>query len=425
LVKEWTISREKIFEGLEVTQDTKTVVWTEDGEEKRADVTLRWGWLAESETGVRSMISVVSGNRALSTEEDFDVRRGWTNQFGVFKLVGEMRAEWLDAMPEFDPADIKREGITWDIHPALEALRDTGRNWIITTCRARAESTKGKEEIRAEVERVVEARADLKRMPAPQKRRLISLVTSFASTTAYPVDQLSRVIDLFAFILNHGALITFLEELKAGGKKDIDEFLDTAENFTAAEIIGLLSVTRSKLALVQQLRSLITDPKTLEVHREGKRDITSFLATNPWIFDPELRINHKDVKMKRIVLDRDGVAPEVLNDLPVRFFDIRPDFTSYIGPSGRPLCIELKGPTHEMVLSEAHRVTNYVAALKSAGYHDLDVFVVAGKYANEARAVLDEVVEARTMDYAQMLDRTISQMSEYIEKLEGGLQSLG
>lgn len=423
-VKDWNIARSELLKGRHVTEEVKTVTWEEDGEKHQESVTLRWAWLERSRTDVRSLISVVSGNRALSTAEDFDYQRGWTNMFGVYKLLGEMHADWIDQMEDFDPADLRREGVNWDIHPSLEALREIGRQWVREVCRKMAGSRKGIDELRERARKIIAERPQLRRMPQAQRRRLVSLVTRYASEEGLSVRQLDKVIDVFAFILQHGALLQFLEQLKKGERRDLRAFLETADNFTAAEITNLLQVTRSKLDLLKKLKDLITDPETLEVARAGRADITSFLAKNPWIFDPELSISHLNISMKRIVLEADGTSTEDLNKLPAEFFYIRPDLVTYKGPSERPWLIELKAPTHEMTEEEALRVVRYNTALKQAGLRNFEIITVSGTYSPSARATLTETLEARVMDYGQVLQRGINQLQDYIDQLQEGLDGL-
>lgn len=420
--KSWNVARSELFQQLAIKKRSDTIEWQEDGAKRSEEVTIRWGWLDESNTKVRSMISVFCGTRALSTQEDFDIRRGWTNMFGIYKLVAEFRADWLDQMPGLDPADIKREGINWELHPALEALRQFGADWVVQTCRSAAVTKKGVAEIRQKTERIVSRKPEFKTWPALQRRRLISLVTQYASQQGFATDDLDRLIDLFSFLLQHGALINFIQDLKEGGKKDLKEFLAVSRSFSASEITGLLQVTKSKLEIVRQLQKLIKDVKTTEVPKKGKRDITTFLAEAPWIFDPELRIDHIDESVKRIVLETEGSGAKALNELASSYFAIRPDFVGYIGPSQKPLCVELKRPTWKMKETEAQRVVKYRAALIKK-YPDLRIIVVSGKFSSEARDLLSSI-NVDMMHYLDLFKRAKNQLAEFIQKLEKGLHGV-
>lgn len=421
--KKWSIARSEVFKRLKTTRRTEEVEWSEDGKTHAKEVTVRWGWLPESNTKVRSMISVFSETRALSTQEDFDLRRGWTNMFGIYKLVAQFNVPWLDHMPGVDPADLKREGINWDLHPALEALRDYGQKWVVEACRAQAGSKKGVSEIRDKATKLVAQKAEFKEWPEAQRRRLIALVTDYASQGAFPTEQLDRLIELFAFLLQHGALISFIQGLKDSGKKGLDEFIDISRDFSTSEITGILSITKSKLQIVKALQRLIKDPKTTEVPRKGKRDITTFLAEAPWIFDPELRIDHIDVPMKRIVLEEEGVPTKQINELPTDYFKIRPDFVGYVGPGQHPLCVELKRPTWTMTEAEALRVLRYRAALGSK-YAGLQLIVLSGKFSASADKLLRSIPDVTLMHYSDLLKRASNQLGDLIAKLEKGLEGV-
>jgi hypothetical protein len=419
LVNSHKIARSEVFSKLKLQRKKVRIRWKEGKKAHSEHVSIRWGWLPESHTDVRTLISIFSGTRALSTEEDFTIKRGWTNMFGIYKLVAEFHADWLDQMHSLDPADIKREGINWELHPALEAFRQFGEQWLIDTCRGKASSKEGKAEILERTEKIVVKKAEFKNWPSSQRKELIELVSQYASKRALPTSELDTLIDLFGFLLQHGALIRFIQDLKDSGKKDIQAFLQLAKDFTASEMTGLLQVTKSKLQIVRQLEKIIKDPKTVEVPRDGKTDITTFLAQSPWIFDPELRIDHIDQTMKRIVLQTERFTIKQINSLPSEYFSIRPDFVGFKGPLERPLCIELKRPNHEMTEAEANRIVKYRAALL-ATYPKLEVYAVSGTYSSGAKTLLTSI-NVEMFHYIDVFNRASNQLGDFIKKLETGL----
>jgi|GEM_PF-6187365 len=423
-IKKYKIARSSIFPKLKTEKETLTVNWQENGKDKSEKINVVWGELEKSDTSARSWISVFSGTRALSTEEDFDMQKGWTNMFGVYKLVAEFHADWLDKM-DLDPADIKREGINWDLCPAFQSFREVGRNWLKNTCSKMARSEHGKTEIRDKTEKLVNENPQFNTWSASGRDRLINLVTTYASQTGIPIKDLDRIIELFAFVLQNGAMIQFLQSLKDSGKKDIDGFMEFASEFTAVEIIGLLQVTRNKLDIVKQLHALIKDPKTLEVARPGRHDITSFLATNPWIFDPELRIDHINVPIKTIVLKTERYSDADINRLPLEYFAIRPDFVGYLSSPQNAICIELKKPDHSLTKEEAQKIIDYRAALKKAKLCEKIRFVaVSGSFTPDAATLLESQGDVELMPYVNLLERGKNQLIEYTKKLERGLEGL-
>jgi hypothetical protein len=421
--KTWRIARSEAFKKLKVKKESALVKWRENGREVSKPIKIRWSWLGKSKTNVRSMISVFSGTRALSTEESFDIQRGWTNMFGIYKLVAEFRADWLDQLIDLDPADIKREGINWELHPSLESLRELGQEWVKRTCTRMAKSKSGRTDIREKTERLVKSRPEFRAWRPAQRERLISLVTGYASQAALSTDELDSLIGMFAFLLQHDALIRFVQSLRDSGKKDVEGFLEFARDFSATEIVGILQVARNKLAVVKRLETLIADPKTRELPTKGQSDITTFLAESPWIFDPELRISHVNHTMKRIVLETEGFSAAEINRLPSEYFKIRPDFVGYVGPSGKPVCIELKKPTHKMEKVEAQRVMDYRAALLPE-FAGLEVIVVSGTFSAAAKSLLDSV-NADMLPYLDLFNRAKNQLKDFIEKLESGLSAIG
>jgi hypothetical protein len=425
LIKKWNIARSEIFKTLKTEKSVLEIKWDENGKPHSEKVTVGWGVLDKSDTTVKSMISVFSGTRALSTQEDFDIQKGWTNMFGIYKLVAEFHADWLDKMEDLDPADIKREGINWDLHPALQKFKEIGAQWVKDTCASMAKTDTGKSEIKEETKKLVDKNMRFNRWPETQRVRLIDMVSSFASREGISTKDLDRFVDLFAFVLENGALIQFLQSLKESGKKNIEGFIEFASDFTAIEITGLLEVTKSKLDLVTELSRLITSKETLEVPRPGKEDITTFLAKNPWIFDPELRIDHKNVTIKRIVLETEGFDTSEINKLPMEYFKIRPDFVGYLGPSNVAICIELKKPTLDMSEKEAQSVIKYRAALMKCGKYDkLKFIVVSGSFSKQAETLLNSLDNIEMMHYVKLLERGKNQLSEFISKLESGLEGL-
>lgn len=423
IVGQWHIARSNIFHNLKTKNQVLDICWEQNGKSYSQKVQVKWGTLTTSDTSVRSLISVFSGTRALSTQEDFNVKKGWTNMFGIYKLVAEFRADWLDQTEGLDPADIKREGINWDLHPALQSFREVGAQWVKDTCAGMAKSPSGKSEIKDNTERLVKKNKRFNKWPENRRAKLIEIVTNYASREGISTDELTRLIDLFAFVLENGALIQFLQSLKESGKKDIDGFMEFALDFTATEITGLLQVTKNKLELVNELARLIADPKTLEVQRAGRENITTFLAKSPWIFDPELRIDHSNVTIKRIVLETEGFDNATINKLPREYFNIRPDFVGYLGPSNNAICIELKKPDKEMSKEEAQRVIAYRAVLLDP-FPKLKVIAVSGSFSNEAKKLLKSIDGIEMVHYATLLERGQNQLSDFIKKLENGLASL-
>jgi len=423
LIDEEVIGRSELFEDIDVQEEELDVTWREDGEEVTKQVNVRWGWLDESNTNVESLISIFSGTRALSTEETFNIQSGFTNMFGIYKLVAEFEADWIDGMEGVDPADLNREGINWGAHRGLQALREVGENWVKETCRNKATSKEGKSELRKRTNDLVEDREEFESWSNQEKDQLVDLVTDFAADEGYATSEINRLIDLFAFVMNHGALMQFIQGLQDGDDQDLDTFLDVANRFNSSEIIGLLQVAKSKLEIIQELQELIADSETTEVPVEGKDDITTFLAKNPWVFDPELRIDHKDISIKKIVLRSMDVPEETLNKLPTAYFDKRPDFVGYKGPSNQRLCVELKRPTHEMNEEEAQRVLRYRASLREE-WPDTDTLVVSGSFRDDAKQLLGSVDDIQLMEFTDLFERAEKQMREYIEELEEGLAGL-
>jgi len=423
IIEQEPIGRTELFADIEVQEDVLDVTWTEAGEEVTEQIKVRWGWLDDSNTSVDSLISVFSGTRALSTEETFNIQSGFTNMFGIYKLVAEFEADWIDSIDGVDPADLNREGINWGAHPGLKELRSVGEEWVKETCRERATSTEGKSELRERTESLVNDREEFDEWSKHEKDRLVSLVTDFAADEGYATSEINRLIDLFSFVMNHGALMQFIQGLKDGEDRDLETFLDVANRFNSSEITGLLQVAKSKLEIIEELQELIADPETTEVPVEGKNDITTFLAKNPWVFDPELRIDHKDVGIKKIVLESMDEPQEVLNRLPSEYFQKRPDFVGYKGPSDQRLCVELKRPTHEMTEGEAQRVMRYRASLRDE-WPQIKTIVVSGSYRDDARQLMESVDDIQLMEFTELFEKADKQMREYIEKLEDGLRGL-
>jgi len=420
------IGRSELFNDIDVQEDVLDISWEEDGEEVTKQVEIRWGWLDDSITSVTSLISVFSGTRALSTQEDFNIESGFTNMFGIYKLVAEFQADWIDGMEGVDPADLNREGINWEAHPGLEALRKEGEDWVKETCRNMATSPEGKDEIRERTEKLVNDRSEFDDWSDQDQERLVNLVTDFASDEGYATSEINRLIDLFAFVMNHGALMQFIHGLKDGGDRNLEDFLEVANRFNSSEITGLLQVAKSKLEIIEELQELIADQETTEVPVEGKQDITTFLAKNPWVFDPELRIDHKDVGIKKIVLEEMDEPQEVLNQLPTEYFKKRPDFVGYQGPSDQHLCVELKRPTHTLTEEEAQRLLRYRASLMQK-WPDIKTLVVSGAYDDDAKQLLESMgppAPVELMEFTELLERAEKQMMEHIEELEDGLQGL-
>jgi len=423
VVEEKVIGRSELFKDIDDKEEELDVTWREDGEEVTKQVKVRWGWLDDSNTSVTSLISVFSGTRALSTEETFDIQSGFTNMFGIYKLVAEFRAKWIDSMEGVDPADLNREGINWEAHPGLEALREVGEEWVKETCRKRASSDEGKSELKERTESLIEDRNEFEDWSEREKNRLVSLVTDYAADEGYATSEINRLIDLFTFVMNHGALMQFISGLKDGEDRDLETFLDIANRFNSSEITGLLQVAKSKLEIIEELQDLIADSETTEVPVDGKNDITTFLAKNPWVFDPELRIDHADVGIKKIVLESMNESQEVLNRLPSEYFKKRPDFVGYKGPSDQRLCVELKRPTHEMTEDEAQRVLRYRASLREE-WSETKTIVVSGTFARDARQLLESVEDLELLEFTELFEKAEKQMREYIEELEDGLKGL-
>jgi len=426
VVEEEIIGRSELFRDIDVQKERLDITWQENSGEVTKPVEVRWGWLDEGNTSVTSLISIFSGTRALSTQEDFDIESGFTNMFGIYKLVAEFRADWIDDMEDVDPADLSREGINWGAHPALQSLREVGEEWVKETCSNKAGSEEGKNELRERTEKLVDKRSEFDDWSNQDQNMLVSLVTDFASDKGYATSEINRLIDLFAFVMNHGALMQFIAGLKDGEDRDLKTFLDVADRFNSSEITGLLQVAKSKLEIIQELQDLIADPETTEVPVEGKRDITTFLAKNPWVFDPELRIDHKDVGIKKIVLESMDESTEVLNRLPTEYFKKRPDFVGYQGPSDQRLCVELKHPTHKLTEKEAQRVLRYRASLTEE-WPEIKTLVVSGSFDNDAKQLLNSVGQpapVELMEFSELFERAEKQMREYIEELEDGLQGL-
>ncbi|WP_217441150.1 ATP-binding protein [Nocardia barduliensis] len=325
------------------------------------------GWVAYSKQPYRDEamagVRIYARGKIVAQSRDFGIAAGFTGEFKLRSyLVGAIHVDWLDDDEDLVRSD--RQDIMWS-SPRGEALAVWGRDLIKEIGRTGERSIRRRvwEEFveKSRLHETVEAIAPGDRMFRDAVIDAARILVAHKDRAA--LEDPAHVESIVRLALSLGPQRSLLETLKEIAE-DADTRLDVVvalfERARVAEVYSLGQIASERVAVVDRLRSLIDDNRSLE------RPFQELIESAPWLLAPEWTPLGMNESLKRVrasferwYTQQFGVT---LVTTTIGSEKREPDFV-LLHDSGELWIVEIKRMDYHLTDEEYNRAINYLYAL--------------------------------------------------------------
>ncbi len=313
---------------------------------------------------VMAGVRIYSRGKIVAQTRDFDIKTGFTGEFKMRSyLTGEIRAEWLDAEEDYVRTD--RQDIIWNSELGTP-LREWGRD-LLKELAAKAEASSSKRAWDLFLEnsglhaRLKAAHPNDETIQTAVLRAARFFVSQADRDAIADQDYLERVVGLAYATGPHTALLDTLDEVASQTDGTADLILELFDKARLVEMFSLGQVAQERVKTIDQLRTLVSKPATLE------RELQRLLENAPWILHPDwtpLSLNQSLATTRRsfqtwygATYNQDVVTSSIEDSKK------QPDFVM-LNHHGSLEVLELKRPQHALTNDEFDRAFGYLTALR-------------------------------------------------------------
>ncbi|MEV6097940.1 ATP-binding protein [Nocardia sp. NPDC051981] len=391
------------------------------------------GWIAYSKQPYRDEamagVRIYARGKIVAQTRDFGISAGFTGEFKLRSyLVGAIHVDWLDDDDDLVRSD--RQDIMWS-SPRGEALAQWGRALIKEIGRLGEKSIRRRvwEEFveRSRIHETLDAIAPGDRVFRDSVLDAARILVAHKDRAS--MDDPAHIENMLRLALSLGPQRSLLDTLKEIAE-DADPALDVVvalfERARVAEIYSLGQIASERVAVVNRLRSLIDDRRSLE------RPFQELIESAPWLLAPEWTPLGMNESLKRVRASFERWYAQKFGT-PLVTTSIgsekrEPDFV-LLHDSGELWIVEIKRMDYHLTDEEYNRAVNYLYELD----HFLDenprigaqfprrrlTFIVdhidkLGP-ASLSSLVSDQRVDRRT--WRELLDATLRAHRDFLERV--------
>ncbi|MGV9662277.1 ATP-binding protein [Nocardia niigatensis] len=391
------------------------------------------GWIAYSKQPYRDEamagVRIYARGKIVAQTRDFGISSGFTGEFKLRSyLVGAIHVDWLDDDDDLVRSD--RQDIMWS-SPRGEALAQWGRALIREIGRLGEKSIRRRvwEEFveRSRIHETLDAIAPGDRVFRDSVLDAARILVAHKDRAA--MDDPTHIENMLRLALSLGPQRSLLDTLKEIAE-DADPALDVVvalfERARVAEIYSLGQIASERVAVVNRLRSLIDERRSLE------RPFQELIESAPWLLAPEWTPLGMNESLKRVRASFERWYAQKFGT-PLVTTSIgsekrEPDFV-LLHDSGELWIVEIKRMDYHLTDEEYNRAVNYLYELD----HFLDenprigaqfprrrlTFIVdhidrLGP-ASLSSLVSDQRVDRRT--WRELLDATLRAHRDFLERV--------
>lgn len=387
---------------------------------------------------VMAGVRLYARGKIVAQTRDFDIKTGFTGEFKMRSyLTGAINAEWLDEDEDCIRTD--RQDIIWNSDFGTP-LREWGRE-LLKELAAKAEAKTGQrtwdlflEESQLDA-RLKEAHPNDKAIRDSVLGAAKSLVTRADRDSIKDPDYRDRMVSLAYAVGPHHTLLTTLDEVASLADGATDVILDLFEKARLVEIYSLGQVAQERVDAVEQLRKLISNPKTVE------RELQQLIEKAPWIIYPDwtpLSFN-QSLASTRSNFESWYHAnyQQEISTSAIENPNKQPDFV-LLNHLGWLEIIEIKRPQYALTDEEFNRAFNYLGAIKKftddtdevrSLFPDVKLTIVCDDL--NLSPALDSLIESNSAisrrtwhDLLQTTSRSHEDFLAVVKKMQGELPKL-
>ncbi|MGW5225241.1 ATP-binding protein [Nocardia niigatensis] len=387
------------------------------------------GWIAYSKQPAMAGVRIYARGKIVAQTRDFGISSGFTGEFKLRSyLVGAIHVDWLDDDDDLVRSD--RQDIMWS-SPRGEALAQWGRALIREIGRLGEKSIRRRvwEEFveRSRIHETLDAIAPGDRVFRDSVLDAARILVAHKDRAA--MDDPTHIENMLRLALSLGpqrSLLDTLEEIAEDADPALDVVVALFERARVAEIYSLGQIASERVAVVNRLRSLIAERRSLE------RPFQELIESAPWLLAPEWTPLGMNESLKRVRASFERWYAQKFGT-PLVTTSIgsekrEPDFV-LLHDSGELWIVEIKRMDYHLTDEEYNRAVNYLYELD----HFLDenprigaqfprrrlTFIVdhidrLGP-ASLSSLVSDQRVDRRT--WRELLDATLRAHRDFLERV--------
>ncbi|QIS21764.1 ATP-binding protein [Nocardia terpenica] len=391
------------------------------------------GWVAYSKQPYRDEamagVRIYARGKIVAQTRDFGIPAGFTGEFKLRSyLVGAIHVDWLDDDEDLVRSD--RQDIMWN-SPRGEALAVWGRELI------REIGRMGERSLRRRVwEEFVEKSCIYESLEAiaPGDRMFRDSVIDaarilVASKDRAALDDHGHVESIVRLALSLGpqrSLLATLKEIAQDTDPRLDMVVALFERARVAEIYSLGQIASERVAVVDRLRRLIDDRRSLE------RPFQELIERAPWLLAPEWTPLGMNESLKRVrasferwYLQKFGAT---LVTTSIGSEKREPDFV-LLHDSGELWIVEIKRMDYHLTDEEYNRAINYLYSLDTFLTENPRIgaqfprrrltFIVdhIDKLRPASRSSLDSDSRIDRRTWRELLDSTLRAHRDFLERV--------
>ncbi|MFJ9369300.1 ATP-binding protein [Nocardia sp. NPDC101769] len=325
------------------------------------------GWIAYSKQPYRDEamagVRIYARGKIVAQTRDFGISSGFTGEFKLRSyLVGAIHVDWLDDDDDLVRSD--RQDIMWS-SPRGEALAQWGRALIKEIGRLGEKSIRRRvwEEFveRSRIHETLDAIAPGDRVFRDSVLDAARILVAHKDRAS--MDDPAHIENMLRLALSLGPQRSLLDTLKEIAE-DADPALDVVvalfERARVAEIYSLGQIASERVAVVNRLRSLIDDRRSLE------RPFQELIESAPWLLAPEWTPLGMNESLKRVRASFERWYAQKFGT-PLVTTSIgsekrEPDFV-LLHDSGELWIVEIKRMDYHLTDEEYNRAVNYLYEL--------------------------------------------------------------
>jgi hypothetical protein len=385
------------------------------------------GWVAYSKQPYRDEamagVRIYARGKIVAQTRDFGIGHGFTGEFKLNSyLVGAIHVDWLDDEEDLVRSD--RQDIIWNSGrgEALEAWR---RELIYEIGRMGERSIRRR--VWEEFDQVLEAIAPGNKMFRESVVAATRILVSNKDRAA--LDETAHVESTVRLVVSLGpqrSLLETLQQIAADADPRLDVVVALFERARVAEIYSLGQIAGELVAVVDKLRRLIDDRRSLE------RPFQELIERAPWLLAPEWTPLGMNESLKRVrasferwYTQRFGVT---LLTTAIGGEKREPDFV-LLHASGELWIVEIKRMDYHLTDEEYNRAINYLYALDTFLTENPRIgaqfprrrltFIVdhIDKLRPASRSSLDSDARVDRCTWRELLDSTLRAHRDFLERV--------
>ncbi|WP_280264752.1 ATP-binding protein [Nocardia wallacei] len=325
------------------------------------------GWVAYSKQPYRDAamagVRIYARGKIVAQTRDFGISSGFTGEYKLRSyLVGAVHADWLDDEEDLVRSD--RQDIMWNSARG-EALAVWGAGLVREIGRLGEKSIRGRvwQEFlaKSQIHQTLEAIAPGDRVFRDSVLDAARILVAHKDRAA--LEDAAHVESIVRLALSLGpqrSLLETLQQIAQDGDPALDVVVALFERARVAEIYSLGQIASDRVAVLDRLRGLIDDRRSLE------RPFQELIESAPWLLAPEWTPLGMNESLERVRASFERWYAQkfgaTLVTTTIGSHRREPDFV-LLHDSGELWIVEIKRMDYHLTDTEYARAINYLYAL--------------------------------------------------------------